>query len=72
MDQDNEPFKLDQTYFEYDVFSLFKINVTNLIQIKAALAKNFHIQPSEIENMPMWEYELFIGEMNDQVQEEKN
>ncbi len=41
-----------------------------MIQIKASLAKNFHIQPSEIDRMPMWEYELFIQEMNKQVKEE--
>ncbi len=51
---------------------LFKINVVNLIQIKASLAKNFHIQPSEIERMPMWEYEMFIDEMNRQVKDENN
>ncbi len=41
-----------------------------MIQIKASLAKNFHIQPSEIDRMPMWEYEMFIQEMNKQVKEE--
>ena len=70
MDPDNKPLLLNQAYLEYDVFSLFKINVVNLIQIKASLAKNFHIQPSEIDAMPMWEYEMFIKEMNDQVQAE--
>ena len=42
----------------------------NLINIKSALAKNFHIQPSEIDRMPMWEYELFLQELNEQVKEE--
>ena len=42
----------------------------NLIQIKTSLAKNFHIQPSEIDKMPMWEYEMFIKEMNKQVKDE--
>ena len=41
-----------------------------MIQIKTSLAKNFHIQPSEIDKMPMWEYEMFITEMNKQVKEE--
>jgi len=44
----------------------------NMIQIKASLAKNFHIQPSEIDRMPMWEYEMFIQEMNKQVKEEND
>ena len=72
MDQDNTPFRLSQAYIEYGIFALWKIDVINLIQIKASLAKNFHIQPSEIDQMPMWEYELFIEEMNKQVKEEND
>lgn len=74
MDPDNNepPLRLSQIYLEYDIFSLWKINIVNLIQIKASLAKNFHIQPSEIDKMPMWEYEMFIKEMNDQVKEEND
>lgn len=64
--------KLDSSYIEYCIFSLFKIDVINLIKMKASLAKNFHIQPSEIDGMPMWEYELFISELNNQVKEEND
>ena len=49
---------------------LFKIDIKNYIQIKAILAKQFHIQPSELDNMPVWEYEIFVGEINDMVKEE--
>lgn len=42
----------------------------NLIKIKALLAKSFHIQPSEIDNMYMWEYELFMQHLNDAVKED--
>jgi hypothetical protein len=63
---------LTPNYLEYGIFALWRINIINLIQIKAALAKNFHIQPSEIDKMPMWEYELFIEELNKQVKEENN
>ena len=72
MDPGNEPFRYTQAYLEYCIFALFRINVVNLIQIKASLAKNFHIQPSEIDKMPMWEYEMFIEEMNNQVKEEND
>ena len=34
------------------------------------LAKDFHIQPSELDNMPAWEYDLFIKEINSMVKEE--
>lgn len=52
------------------VFGLWKISIMNLIKFKASLAKNFHVQPSEVDNMSMWEYELFIKELNNQVEEE--
>ena len=42
----------------------------NLIKTKAILAKEFHIQPSEIDNMSVWEYELFSMEINNAVKEE--
>ena len=71
MDHDNvKPKTIDSTYIEYAIFSLFKIDIINFIKIKATLAKEFHIQPSEIENMPVWEYELFMKSINEMVKEE--
>lgn len=61
---------LDQTFIETALFSLFKVDILNLIKIKASLAKEFHIQPSEIDNMTVWEYELFMRELNNIVKEE--
>lgn len=55
---------------EKAIFSLFRIDVINLIRNKVSLAKNFHIQPSELESMPMWEYELFMDELNNRIKEE--
>lgn len=52
------------------IFSLFKIDIINFVKVKATLAKEFHIQPSELELMPAWEYELFVKEINDIVKEE--
>lgn len=68
-DQDK---KLNSSCIEYCIFSLFKIDIVNFIKNKASLAKNFHIQPSELDIMPMWEYELFISELNNQVKEEND
>ena len=34
------------------------------------MAKEFHIQPSEIDAMPVWEYEIFMKELNDIIKEE--
>ena len=66
----NEDRTFDASYIEYAIFSLFRIDILNFIKIKSVLAKEFHIQPSELEMMPAWEYELFIKEINKSVKEE--
>jgi hypothetical protein len=49
-----------------------KTDLSTFVKIKASLAKNFHIQPSEVDKMPMWEYELFITYLNEMVKEEND
>lgn len=56
----------------FALIKLFIIDVLNLIETKAALAKNFHIQPSELDRMPYWEYEMFRDSINEQVKEEND
>lgn len=56
----------------YAIIKLFIIDISNLITLKATLAKNFHIQPSEIDTMPYWEYEIFRDSINEQVKEEND
>lgn len=69
--QDKTPTKfIDNSYLEFAVFSLFRIDILNFIKAKASFAKEFHIPPSELDNMPVWEYELFLKEINDMVKEE--
>lgn len=34
------------------------------------MVKNFHLSPSEIDRMMMWEYEYFIDAVNDNIKEE--
>lgn len=62
--------ELDDTFIETAIFNLFKLDILNFIHIKAILAKEFHIQPSEIDKMPAWEYELFMREINNAVKED--
>ena len=67
---DSKPEFIDSTYIEYLIFGLFKIDILNYIKIKAILAKDLHIQPSEVEAMPAWEYELFMRELNNAIKED--
>ena len=55
---------------EYSIFGLFTIDIPNFIYVKAILAKEFHIQPSELDRMPGWEYEMFMKELNKRIKEE--
>ena len=66
----NHNLVLDNSYIETAIFGLFKIDILNFIKVKSILAKEFHIQPSEIDAMPAWEYELFMREINQAVKEE--
>jgi hypothetical protein len=61
---------MDNSYIEKAIISLWMINIENLVTNKVHLAKNFHIQPSEIDKMPMWEYEMFMKTLNEVVKEE--
>ena len=70
MDLDRDCKLLDNSYLETAIFGLFKIDILNFIKVKSILAKEFHIQPSEIDAMPAWEYELFMKEINQAVKEE--
>lgn len=67
--QNNRTF-LDETYIEYQIVRLFHIDIINLIKIKAQLCKEFHISPLEIDKLPFWEYELFMKELSNLVQEQ--
>ena len=62
----------DASYIEYALFSLFRIDILNYIKNKAILAKEFHIQPSELDAMPVWEFEVFMNEINNAVKEEND
>ena len=55
---------------ESSLYSQFQINIENLVQNKVSLVKNFHIQPSEIDRMPYWEYEYFMKYANQMIEEE--
>ena len=49
-----------------------KVDIMSMIKLKASLSKNFHIQPSEVDKMPMWEFELYIKSLNEMVEEEND
>ena len=72
MDQDSnkERLRLQPNNLEYNIYQLFKINVANVIKIKASLSKEFHLSPLDLDKMPMWEYEMYMEELQNLIQEE--
>lgn len=56
------------------VYGLFRINLENLIKTKIHIAKEYHIQPSEIDRLQFFEYERYLEQMNliAKQQEEEN
>lgn len=58
-------------YLEEALFSLFYVDPMDLISIKAQLCKAFGMQPSEVDKMAFWEFELFIKEMERLTKEEQ-
>ena len=53
---------------------MYRINLENLIKNKIYIAKEYHIQPSEVDKMPFYEYEIYLEQMNliAKKQEEEN
>ena len=70
--EDFPPLRINGSYIEHIIVMLFHIDVVQLIKIKATLAKEMHIQPSEVDSMVYWEYEIWLGEIQNQVKEQND
>ena len=53
---------------------MYQIDVRNLVKNKLFICKDYHIQPSEIEKMPYYEYEYMLEDIRqiNKEQEEQN
>lgn len=60
---------------ESKVFSLFQISLQSFYDLRAALLKYSHLQPSEMDRMPFFELEELVDslkELADREKEEEN
>ena len=55
---------------ESALYSLWRINIENLAKNKLFICKDWHIQPSEIDRVPFYEYELYLESINTNNKEE--
>jgi len=53
---------------------MYQVDVRNLVKNKLYICRDYHIQPSEIERMPFYEYEYMLEDINqiNKEQEEQN
>lgn len=56
---------------EFAVFSMFRVDIRNLVKNRLYIAKDFNIQPSEIARMPFYEYEFLLEDIKEFKEEEK-
>lgn len=56
---------------EFAVFSMFRVDIRNLVKNRLYIAKDFNIQPSEIAKMPFYEYEFLLEDIKEFTEEEK-
>lgn len=45
---------------ELALYSMWSINVENLVKNKLFICRDYHIQPSEIDRLPYYEYEWYV------------
>lgn len=52
-------------------YSLFLVDIRNLVRNKLNICKEYHIQPSEIDRMPFYEYEYMLEDINADIKEQE-
>ena len=56
---------------ELVLYSLWQVDVKNLVQNKIYICKEYHIQPSEVDKMVYFEYEWLLEYVNKEQKEQK-
>ncbi len=56
---------------ESALYSMWSIDIRNLVQNKFILCREYHIQPSEIDRMLMFEYEYLIEDIKAYVKKQE-
>lgn len=54
----------------FAVYSLFQVDIRNLARNRVYILKRSGLQPSEYSNWPFYEYEFFLDDLNEYIEEE--
>lgn len=55
---------------ESAVYSLYQVDVRNLVKNRVYITKNIGIQPNEYRDWPFYEYEFLLEDINEYIEEE--
>ena len=53
------------------LYSLLRVNLRNLVKNELYICKEWHIQPSEINKLPFYEYEWILEYINEDHKEQE-
>lgn len=53
------------------LYSLLRVNLRNLVKNELYICKEWHIQPSEIDRLPYYEYEWILEYINEDHKEQE-
>lgn len=56
---------------ELAIYSLYQVDIRNLVRNKLNICKEYHIQPSEIDRMQFFDYEYMLEEINKDIKEQE-
>lgn len=54
---------------EFALYSLYQVDVRNLVKNKLIIARDYHIQPSEIDELVFFEYEYILEDITKEQKE---
>lgn len=66
--------ELNKSWIGLLIFHTFVVDLRNLVKNKLFICREYHIQPSEIDNMQYWEYEWYtdnIKEINKEQEKQQ-
>ena len=56
---------------ESAIYSMYLVDIRNLVRNKLNICKEYHVQPSEIDRMPFYEYEYMLEEIRKDMKEQE-
>ena len=56
---------------ESALYSIWRVDVRNLVRSKLIISRDYHIQPSEIDKMVYFEYEYILEDINEERKEQE-